>query len=653
MLSACRSFVKKIGSHRFGPVAILIFIILILSFLTRVVLLLHSAADVEWSVLNVAGIFLIGLFYDLVMSIYFIIPLVLYLWIFPDKLYRRRGQRFLLYGLMFILVFILVFNIAGEWFFWEEFSSRYNFIAVNYLVYTNEVIGNINESYPITKIIIGAVLLTLLLIFLFKKTLKLSQQKPFNGRTRSLYAAGLLLLPVIAFFTVNHDFRQFSRNRYVNELAGDGIYELFAAFRNNQLNYNAFYKTLPREKAFENLRSLLKTPDSRFISNNIYDIERQVTDSLPEQHLNVVLISVESLSAKFLGIYGNTEKLTPNLDTLAGHSLLFTRLYANGTRTVRGLEALSMSVPPTPGRSIIKRPHNEGVFTIGDVFNKKGYESKFIYGGYGYFDNMNYFFENNGYGIADRRELTKEEIHYENIWGVADEDLYTLVMQQVSQIQKAGKPFFVHVMTTSNHRPYTYPDGRIDIPSHTSRAGAVKYTDYAIGKFLHDAARTSWFRNTIFVITADHCASSAGKTDLPVNRYHIPLMIYAPYHLQPAVIGKLMSQIDIPPTILGLLHFSYKSKFYGYDIFKTPPEKQRAFIGTYQNLGYIHDSTLVILKPEKKVEVFHPDFETGDNRPSPYNDTLVEQAISYYQSASDAFDKKLDKQVPISKGAGF
>jgi phosphoglycerol transferase MdoB-like AlkP superfamily enzyme len=644
-ISSIHAFLKRVSGHRFGPVAVLVFIILVLSFITRIALLTHSATDVNWSVGNILGIFFIGLFYDLAMSTYFIIPLVLYLWLIPDKLYRKKWQRFLLYGLMTILCFILVFNIAGEWFFWEEFSSRYNFIAVNYLVYTNEVIGNIRESYPLNSIIAGAVIITLTIVFLTRGRLKKSQSHPLRMGKRTLWAVGLLLLPVIAYFTVNSDLRQFSSNRYDNELAGDGIYELFAAFRNNQLDYNTFYKTIPVEQAFKNLRELLHTPDSHFISDNPYNIERQITDSLPEQHWNVVLISVESLSAKFLGIYGNHKGLTPNLDTLAKHSLVFTRLYANGTRTVRGLEALSMSVPPTPGRSIIKRPHNEGLFTLGDVFDSKGYDSKFIYGGYGYFDNMNYFFENNGYTIADRREIPDKDIHFENVWGVADEDLYSLVIKEIESTYQSRKPFFVHVMTTSNHRPYTYPEGRIDIPSHTGRDGAVKYTDYAIGKFLHDAGKMPWFKHTIFAITADHCGNSAGKTDLPVNRYHIPLLIYAPYLIQPRVVNKLMSQIDIPPTILGLLHFSYKSKFYGYDIFKIPKGKERAFIGTYQNLGYIRDSILVILKPKKKVEVFYPNFKTGDNMPAPYNDTLVQQAVSYYQSASDAFDQKLDKNI--------
>lgn len=642
------SFIKKICSHRFGPVAIMALIIVVISFLTRVVLLIQSAHNVSWSVGNVLGIFFIGLFFDLVMSTYFMIPLILYLWIFPDGLYRKKWQRFLLYGFMFILCFIIVFNIAGEWFFWLEFSSRYNFIAVNYLVYTNEVIGNIKESYPVTSIIIGAVIITLIIVFLVKNKLKLSQSKSLRIGKRTLWAIGLLLLPVISYLAVTHDYHEFTTNRYDNELAGDGIYELFYAYKHNQLDYNTFYKTIPENEAFHHLRNLLKTPDSYFISDSTGDFERQVTDSLPPQHLNVVLISVESLSASFLGSFGNTKGLTPNMDTLAKKSIFFTRLYANGTRTVRGLEALSLSVPPTPGQSIIKRPHNEGLFTLADVFDSSGYVSKFMYGGnlfFDDFDNMFYFFSKNGYQIVDQTAIPKEDIHFKNIWGVCDEDLYTLAIKQANEVAKEGKPFFFHIMTVSNHRPYTYPNGRIDIPSHTGRDGALKYTDYTIGKFLQDASKMPWFKNTVFVITADHDANSAGKTDLPVNRYHIPLFIYAPYHYKPEIINKLMSQIDIPPTILGLLHFSYRSKFYGYNIFNIPAWKERAFIGTYQNLGYIHDSTLVILKPEKKVEVYYANFKTGDNRPAPYNDSLVNQAISYYQTASDAFNQKLDKDM--------
>jgi phosphoglycerol transferase MdoB-like AlkP superfamily enzyme len=156
-------------------------------------------------------------------------------------------------------------------------------------------------------------------------------------------------------------------------------------------------------------------------------------------------------------------------------------------------------------------------------------------------------------------------------------------------------------MTVSNHRPYTYPDGRIDIKSSSrSPEGGVKYTDYAINKFLKDASKKPWFDSTVFVIVADHCSHSAGKTDLPVNKYHIPCFIYAPKLIKPAIETKLTSQIDLAPTILGILNMKYTNRFFGIDVLNTPQAQNRIFVSTYQNLGYIKNDKLVILSPEKK-----------------------------------------------------
>ncbi|MEO6686286.1 MAG: LTA synthase family protein, partial [Dyadobacter sp.] len=432
-------------------------------------------------------------------------------------------------------------------------------------------------------------------------------------------------------------------NTYVNELAGNGLYELFAAYRNNELDYAQFYQKIPDAEAFKMIREKIKTPESHFVDNNPFSIERKIINPGVEKKMNVVLISVESLSADFLGTFGNTQNITPNLDSLATHSILFTHLYATGTRTVRGLEALSLGTPPTPGQSIVRRPKNEGLFSMGRVFKDKGYESKFIYGGYGYFDNMGYFFKNNNYEVVDRDKIAKKDIAYENIWGVADENLFTLATREIEKTIKSGKPVFAHIMTTSNHRPFTYPDGRIDIPSHTSREGAVKYTDYAIGKFIKEAKTKPWFKNTLFVIVADHCASSAGKADLPVNKYLIPLLIYSPGNIQPAKMERLMSQIDLGPTILGLLNFSYTSKFFGYDIFKLEEGRERAFISTYQSLGYVRKDTLIILKPQRIAESFIPDFKNGTAKETPVNKSLTKEAVTWYQTASYQFKNKLMK----------
>lgn len=634
---------SQVNSNSYRLAWIMIALVVVISLVTRIALLFKSASGVDFTVLNLLGIFGIGLFYDLVNAMYFILPLMLYIWLMPARFMQKRWQRILLYGIFAFFIFGLLFNIVSEWFFWDEFSSRFNFIAVDYLVYTNEVIGNIRQSYPVEIIVSILLLATAAVVFLLKPVIKKAGSHAIAFKYRSLLMLGYVSFLALFYFLIDNKIRQFSDNTYVNELAGNGLYELFAAYRNNELDYAQFYQKIPDEQAFKMIRQQIKTPESHFVNNDPFSIERKIVNPGAEKRMNVVLISVESLSADFLGTFGNTQNITPNLDSLARHSLLFTKLYATGTRTVRGLEALSVGTPPTPGQSIVRRPKNEGLFSMGRVFTEKGYQSKFIYGGYGYFDNMGYFFENNDYQVVDRNKIAKKDIDYENIWGVADENLFTLATKEIEKTIQSGKPVFAHIMTTSNHRPFTYPNGRIDIPSHTSREGAVKYTDYAIGKFIKDARTKPWFKNTLFVIVADHCASSAGKADLPVNKYLIPLLIYSPANIKPAKMERLMSQIDLGPTILGLLNFSYTSKFFGYDIFKLEEGRERAFISTYQSLGYIRRDSLVILKPQRLVNTFIPDFKNGSANPAQSGETLTKEAISWYQTASYQFKNKLMK----------
>lgn len=696
---------KKMLSHRYAPVLLLGFLVTVISFATRITLLFHPNTQFDWTVPNIAGIFFLGLLYDLALFAYLMVPFVLLIWFTSERIYQHKMRRFVLLAFLalialllftnlvpadfnktlrkaviayaifrcivfcimavrnenfrqkwrtgvlyfnFILViFFLLFNAVSEWFFWEEFSSRYNFIAVDYLVYTHEVAGNIVESYPLPIFLCGVVAFTAVIFLLIKPALKRSVAAPSSFQTRSVLGCGFLGITLLFHFFLSSTGKRFSQNEYANELAGNGMYEFGAAFRNNELAFYKFYQTLPEEEAFRLVRNDLLTPNSRFTGTELFSLEREVAYAQPEQHYNVVLISVESLSARFMKSFGGDKNITPFLDSLAAKGLFFTNLYASGTRTVRGLEALSLSIPPTPGQSIVKRPGNENLFSLGHVLRQKGYTTQYIYGGYGYFDNMNYFFGHNDYDVIDRKALKKEEIHYQNVWGVADEDLFTLAGRTLDSNYTLGKPFFTHIMTVSNHRPFTYPDGRIDIPSRSKkREGAVKYTDYAINRFLKESAAKPWFRNTIFVIVSDHCASVAGKAQLAVTGYHIPMVIYAPEIVKPAVFDCLTAQIDIAPTILGLLKMRYKTKFFGHDVLNLPIGRERAFISTYQGLGFLTTNNLIVQSPVKQVKQYQPDFSNGTATEVPVNDSLSRIAIAYYQVASWLLKNKGYEQPP-------
>ena len=620
------------------------------SFLSRIALLIYSFTVVDTSVLALIKLFLVGFFYDVVAYFYYIIPFVIYLFLIPQKWYNSKIHKVLSLVVFFAVVYAVVFNGVSEWFFWEEFGKRFNFIAVDYLVYTHEVIQNIRESYPIPLLLGAVFVVTCIIFYLLHKRTK-GFEKLFEDdstfKERAWMTLFLLLVPILSFIFLQKQTiaTSSSPNRYNQELSKNGFYSLFSAFRNNELDYYEFYPTEDNTKVLKHYRKLVQSKNSHFLSKDLNQTLRQVTHEGEEKKYNVMLVMIESLSASYMGLYGDKKNLTPHIDALAKKSLFFSNFFATGTRTVRGMEAVTMSVPPTAGRSIVKRPDNHNMFGMGQVFKEKGYDNKFIYAGHGYFDNMNDYFGHNGFKIVDRNSFKKSEVTFANVWGVCDEDLFDKSIKEADASYAKHQPFFSFIMTTTNHRPFTYPDGKIDIPSHSGRWGGVKYTDYAIHAFLEKAAKKPWFKETLFVFVADHNGGSSGKNDLPLYRYKIPLIIYAPEIVKAQNIKKVSSQIDLAPTVMALFNWSYKSKFYGQDIL-SDDFKPRALIGTYQKLGLYQDDKLTILLPnatakEYKVKSLGLNDTKYDEMGIVQSD--LDDAISYYQSASYFYKHQLDR----------
>ncbi len=515
-------------------------------------------------------------------------------WLLPAI--RSAWRRVSVYALWAIYIFLLLCISAGEYFFWQEFGVRYNFIAVDYLVYTNEVIGNIMESYNIVPLMAILIALTALIIWLQAHFLHIHLDTVNEWRPLVRNEAVYVVLCLCSFGLVSWTHGLDSGDQYVNQLEQNGACDFVIAFRSNTLDYKKFYPMMPQQACVTEYRKQAGL-DSKG--------EKILGDSLNPLHKNIVLITVESLSADFMTRYGNKNHITPNLDRLVGKSLVFDSLYACGNRTVRGLEALSLCIPPSAGESIIKRPENRmGSLSVGSVLKKLGYTVQFLYGGDSYFDNMRDYFSHNSYEVIDRASILQKDIHFENIWGVCDEDIFDKGLQVFDADSRRGKPFFAQIMTTSNHRPYTYPEGRIQFDGNPQcRDAAVKYTDYAIGRFLTQASKKSWFKNTIFIVIADHCASSAGKTSLPLDKYHIPCIVYSPGFIAPKAFKKTCSQIDVMPTVLSMLHLQAKVRFAGTNVF-SPTYSPRAFMATYQDLGYYEHGHLTVLSPVRRVRQY-------------------------------------------------
>lgn len=614
---------------------------LVVFLLTRTVLLLTHLDEAGGVALSMFGI---GLLYDLGFLAYAALPMGLYLLLCPPALWRRRGHRWFLQGLLTVSLFAMLFTSVAEWLFWDEFGVRFNFIAVDYLVYSDEVLNNVLESYPIGTLLSILALLAVALSFALRKPFNAALDAPLPPlRGRLLNALGLLVVAGLSLQLLSQDApRAQGGNAYQNELASNGPYQFFAAFRNNELDYGQFYSSLSPEKVAGQIRAELSEPNARFIGQDPQDIRRVIDNPGTVRKPNIVLVTIESLSAKYLGSNGDERNLTPNLDALRKQSLYFNNFYATGTRTDRGLEAITLAIPPTPGRSIVKRIGRESGFaSLGQQLSAVGYDSVFVYGGRGYFDNMNAFFSGNGYRVVDQSSVDESEIHFKNAWGMADEDLYKQTLKLADADYARQQPFLLQLMTTSNHRPYTYPDNRIDIKSGNGRDGAVKYTDYAIGQFLEQARQKPWFDNTIFIFVADHTAGSAGKEDLPISNYQIPLFIYAPKLIEPRENAQLASQIDLAPTLLGLLNLDYQSTFFGRNLLQDNPLPPRVVVGNYQHLGLFDGKDLAILSPRQGLRRHDDALTESRESRAGSDDPLISRAITYYQTASYGFKQQL------------
>ncbi|CAM3934215.1 LTA synthase family protein [Flavobacterium cucumis] len=634
-------------------VAICFFIgYLILATITRTILAILSIDKLDLSFYTSFIIFGKGFLFDIAIGFAFITFYIFYLTILPSKWIGKKIDIVLTYLILFLLFFVILFSSFSEFPFWDEFNTRFNFIAVDYLIYTYEVVENINQSYPIPSIVLVLLCCILLIFYLLKKNEIFKQvfsSKPKLSNRLSILFVYLLFL-ISLFSVLENKSAEWSSNIYQNELSKNGVFSFFAAFRSNELDYDLFYTKLDEKLAYKIVKSDLIASDEKFSSDNYDDISRVVTGKINEVTPNIILICIESLSADFLSEFGNAENLTTNINQLANEGIFFQNMYATGTRTVRGMEALTLCVPPTPGNSIVRRQNNDNLFSIATILKQKGYQLDFIYGGDGYFDNMNTFFGGQGFNIIDRDRgnplsdkivttrtaIPDNEVTFENAWGICDEDTYKQALKRADFEATSNHPFFQFIMTTSNHKPYTFPDNKVNL-KQGSREAAVKYTDYALGQFIKQAKTKKWYSNTVFVIVADHCASSAGKWEINVDKHHIPAIIYN-LNTKNEKVDKLVSQIDLMPTLFGYLNWNYTSSFFGKDISKMKTSEQRAFLGNYRTLGLLEGITFTEINDRKKVNQYEWNAKNKILEPKRiHNDSSKNKTISYYQIASERF----------------
>jgi len=618
-----------------------------LSSLVRLLLWVRFGIADSVSAASFPEIFAVGLINDSLQLAYLLAPLMLFLVAMPQPT-RGWPRRLLALGLWTMLLGML-FVGASEYFFFEEFDSRFNLVAVDYLIYPTEVIGDIGDEYPVgSLLLVFAVLAAFATRFMLRRLQSLSiQPKPKRAVRITILGVHLMAVVAVTVFWTAQTLTPFA-NRAANELGANGPARFFAAFNNNHIEYPVFYRSGDSQPLLQRLVIDLAPGGGEFVNLAGGDLTRRyAADAAGLGKLNVVMVVEESLGAEFVGAYGSARGLTPNFDGLAQDGLLFTRAFATGTRTVRGLEALTASFPPIPSESIVKREGNQGIATWGKTMNALGYRSSFLYGGYGAFDNMNPYFRENGFAVSDRSEIRDPQ--FANIWGVSDEDLFRHAIRYFDAEARSGQPFFSVIMTTSNHKPFSFPDGVEGVkPRGGGRSAGVRYADHALGEFVEQARQRPWFEDTLFVFVADHDARVYGKANIPLNTYEIPLLLYAPRHLQPGRVDTLTSQIDVAPTVLGLLGLPYQAPFFGQNVLNWPAGQPRTLLFNHNHdVAALSGDHLCILGLHKTAhcEKYQrtpgaPGEATTHFEPIADDASLIELATAYYQTAYELFTEQ-------------
>lgn len=593
-------------------------------------------------------IFPLGLRSDLIIISYLSFLPVLLLTVLPDAVLQKIKAFFKVYYILFLTLFLIMELSTPD--FIRQYDTRPNKIFLDYLIYPREVFGTLLKSYWIMM------LATTVLISCFVWIAMRNANRLFvAGKTP--YSTKLLLFPIVIFLLVfgargsltskrpiNVSNAVFSVDQLTNCLGLNSLYTLaFSAYAlKNEDNVEKMYGKMTEEEALSRVRNYMDVAENGFTSDSIPLLHLTEPDSILKKPYNLVIILEESLGAEYVGCLGG-KPLTPEIDKLAAEGTLFTNLYATGTRSVRGIEAVVTGFLPSPSESVVKLGDSQsGFYTVAALLEQKGYDTSFIYGGMANFDNMASFFNGNGFNrIIDEDDFDKTKTAFQGTWGYSDED----VMKKANEYYKTlKKPFVSLIFSSSNHEPFEFPDGRIALYDKKKNTvnNAMKYADYSVGKFFDLAKKEAYYKNTVFLIIADHNTRTFGKHLVPIHKFHIPALLIGPNVEKGRRYDALCSQIDIQPTTLAKLGMRLETPMPGRNLLKLDPGIEgRAMMQFHDINAFRVGNRVVVMQPFKKPLQFRLENDTvfipEAVDPELAKDALGHVIASYYLYKNEKF----------------
>jgi phosphoglycerol transferase MdoB-like AlkP superfamily enzyme len=525
----------------------------------------------------------------------------------------RRIGNWILSVYLGLTTALIFFVEAATLSFIAEYDSRPNYLFVEYLNHPREVLATLTGTHLLELIVFTPV--ALLLAWYVARW---QRNDPYaKAKVPLLFC--LLVTPIIAALLllmirstldhrpVNPSIAAFSQDAMVNQLPLNSFYSLLYAVyeqKKRGADKGVQYGSMDDDEVLSIILQEAGIQADEITHPDFPTLHRQTATRTWQTPLNLVIVLEESLGAEFVGSLGG-EDLTPNLDAMASDGIWFDQLYATGTRSVRGIEAVISGFTPTSRRSVVKLPETQdNFFTLAGLLQDLGYQTSFIYGGEAHFDNMKRFFLNNGFqNVVDENDYVNPV--FSGSWGVSDEDLFTRAHDEFSAI--ADQPFFSLVFTSSNHDPFDIPPGRVEeLPGPEGpRQTAIRYADHALGQFIETARQSEYWDNTVFLVLADHNSRVYGSQLVPVERFHIPGVILGG-SIEPRRVPGVSSQIDLLPTLLSLIGISSEHPAIGRDL--TLPRyltgAGRAMMQFNSLQAYIESDVVIVLQPDLEPRAF-------------------------------------------------
>lgn len=506
---------------------------------------------------------------------------------------------------------LLVFLEVATPPFIQEYGVRPNRFLLEYLKYPREVTSMLWGGYKL-EVFAGLVVTGLLTWITSRLLAPWSRQTPHWP-----WWAVLLVWPIVVFLvalgirsTLDHRpanpaLFALTPDTMVNSLIlNSGWSVAYEAYRmKDEARSSEIYGEMDSGEIVSIVREAADSfggPPRQWLSDEIPTLNALVPSRQRDKPLNLVIVLQESLGATFVESLGGVP-VTPELEKLKHEGWWFEQLYATGTRSIRGIEAVTTGFLPTPAQAVVKLSlAQQNFYSLAETLRRQGFHTEFIYGGESHFDNMRSFFKGNGFlSMVDQNDYVNPV--FKGSWGVSDEDLFNKAHERFSTHHENGKPFFGLVFTSSNHSPFEFPDGRIEL--YDAQKGtdnnAVKYADYAMGRFFEQAKASPYWKDTLFLVVADHDIRVRGNALIPVERFHIPGLILGA-DIEPRRLKTVASQIDLGPTVLSLMGITTEQPMLGRDLSSEPEgHPGRAMMQYEQNFGFMQGHEVTVLRADK------------------------------------------------------